>query len=72
MYGIEWTRERIFAYFDYQLAGSVAIQDSSMELTFHQLHYLALSMTVGGQAGKPNEGTSFPQRLVVDWVKVWV
>lgn len=72
VYGIEWTRERIFAYFDYQLTGSVAIQDSSMELTFHQLHYLALSMTVGGQAGKPNEGTSFPQRLVVDWVKVWV
>lgn len=39
---------------------------------FHQPHFILLNLAVGGKwPGYPNDSTVFPQRLQVDWVRVY-
>ena len=65
--------DRIRWYIDGQLymTGKRTALQSDMRWVFDHPFFLILFLGVGGVAGPPNFETSFPQQLVVDYVKVW-
>ena len=38
---------------------------------FRQPHYMILNLALGGDNGGPVDGTEFPARFEVDWVRVY-
>ncbi|MBQ2676070.1 MAG: family 16 glycosylhydrolase [Clostridia bacterium] len=72
--GIEWTPEKMYFYCDNTVYFTVDITKTSMREAFHQNHYIILNLVMGGSwAGTPDvaKGTVFPQKFMIDWVKVW-
>jgi beta-glucanase (GH16 family) len=75
-YAIDWTRERIDFYVDdqkyYSFSKSVNGADHS-QWPFDEPFYLILNVAVGGNWGgqKGVDDTIFPQRMEVDWVRVY-
>ena len=78
LYGVEWLPDRIIAYFDDQKVSEVDITDPTMREAYHQPHYMLINLAIGGvwALGFDWEGNyihedTLPQKLLVDWVKVW-
>ncbi|OJU09412.1 MAG: hypothetical protein BGN88_09785 [Clostridiales bacterium 43-6] len=76
VYGIEWTNSKIVSYVDNQIMGEVSITNPEMRMAFFQKHHIILTLaTVNNFAypGAPDshESTEWPQKFMVDWVKVW-
>ncbi len=72
-YAVEWSPERIVWTFDGKPYHKVEAKDvDNKEWPFEKPQFLILNLAVGGYWPKyPDATTVFPQRLVVEHVKVW-
>jgi len=73
---MDWTKEYIALYCDDQLLNKVPMaelinRDGSGFNPFQQPHYMLINLAVGGDNGGDPAGTVFPQRLEVDYVRVY-
>ena len=70
LYSIEWTPESITWFVDDEQYHQVTIAADMKE--FLREHYLILNVAVGGYwPGYPDETTVLPQRMAVDYVRVY-
>lgn len=71
-FAIEWSADYIEWYIDKQLYLVVRPQDVPGDWVFNHPFYLILNVAVGGNwVGPPDSTTSFPQTMLVDWVRVY-
>ncbi len=72
-YGITWDEKSISLLFDDKPYKTVdlSIAGSVDKNPFHKPFYLLLNVAVGGTWGKEPDPKVYPQRMEVDWVKVW-
>jgi beta-glucanase (GH16 family) len=74
IYGVEWTTNQIKWFVDGQQYFSVnpASLPSGTTWVFTQPQFLLLNVAVGGGwPGNPDGTTTFPQRMIVDYVRVY-
>lgn len=71
---MDWTRDSIRLYVDDRLLNETKVADARNPdgfLPFRQPHYMILNLALGGDNGGPVEGTEFPARFEIDWVRVY-
>jgi beta-glucanase (GH16 family) len=72
IFGIEWGENYVNYYVDDVLYNQITPKDVKGEWVFNQPFYIILNMAVGGNfPGSPNNQTSFPQTMLVDYVRVY-
>lgn len=73
VYGIEWDAKTIKHFVDGVLYGTTDISDQTDGFeVLHKPFYIVLNVAVGGNwPGSPDPTTSFPQKMLVDWVRVY-
>ncbi len=74
VFAVEWEENRIRWFIDGHLYFTLtpAGLPPGREWVFHHAHFLLLNMAVGGNwPGSPDAGTEFPQRMLVDYVRVY-
>ena len=72
IFGIEWGPDYINYYVDDVLYNQITPDDVTGEWVFNQPFYIIINMAVGGNfVGSPNTETTFPQTLLVDYVRVY-
>jgi beta-glucanase (GH16 family) len=75
VFGIEWTEHHINWYVDNVLYNQITRQDVAEkdgEWVFDNSFYMLLNLAVGGNLpGSPNANTTYPQRMIVDYVRVY-
>jgi beta-glucanase (GH16 family) len=72
VFGIEWGENYINYYVDDVLYNQITPKDVKGEWVFNQPFYIILNMAVGGSfPGSPNSETTFPQSMLVDYVRVY-
>ena len=74
LYAIEWSAQEIKWFVDEQMFFHLKPQDlpKSSAWPFNQAFFLLLNVAVGGNyVGPPNESSRFPQRMLVDYVRVY-
>ena len=71
VFELEWDAEKLTWLVDGEQIATMPI--SSPEFSeFHKEHFLLLNIAVGGKfSGRPDETTTFPQHMYVDWVRVY-
>lgn len=74
VYGVDWREDRIRFLVDgkqFHEIGKASIPADG-EWVFNQPFFLLLNLAVGGRwPGNPDASTTFPQELLVDWVRVY-
>ena len=73
---MDWTAEAISLYCDDQLLNHVALsqlqnKDGTGFNPFEQPHYMLLNVAIGGQNGGDPANTKFPNKMEVDYVRVY-
>lgn len=73
---MDWSADSILLYMDDVLLigealDKMANKDGSGFNPFRQPHYMLLNLAVGGQNGGDPRGTKFPNRLEIDYVRVY-
>jgi beta-glucanase (GH16 family) len=72
VFGIEWGPKYINFYVDDVLYNQITPADVTGEWVFDRPFYIIINLAVGGSfVGPPNSETSFPQTLLVDYVRVY-
>ena len=74
VYAIEWETNRICWYMDKQLYFTITptYLPAGKKWVYDHPHFLLLNLAVGGQwPGYPDATTTFPQRMTVDYVRVY-
>ncbi|MEQ8217952.1 MAG: glycoside hydrolase family 16 protein [Arenibacter sp.] len=72
IFGIEWTPEYINFYVDDVLYNQITPADVTGEWVFDHPFYIIMNVAVGGSfVGSPNNETTFPQTMLVDYVRVY-
>lgn len=73
IYGIEWDETTVKYYVDGRVYGTADISHKTDGFeVFHRPFYIILNLAVGGNwPGPPDQTTIFPQRMLVDWVRVY-
>ena len=73
VYAAEWTPTRINFFIDNQKYFSfhVSKADNDGQNPFRKPHFLILNLALGGDWAGPIDDTIFPQRMVVDYVRVY-
>ncbi len=72
VFGIEWGPDYINYYVDGDLYNRITPDDVPGEWVFDHPFYIILNVAVGGSfPGSPNEETTFPQTMLVDYVRVY-
>ncbi len=72
VYAIEWEPEAIRWYVDDVLFNTVTPDDVAGEWVYNHPFFILLNVAVGGRwPGYPDETTQFPQRMTVDYVRVY-
>ncbi len=74
VYAIDWTAEKIDFLFDGEPYFTYGKPEGAglAEWPFDAPHYLLLNLAVGGTTAKRGiDVDAYPQRLEVDWVRVW-
>ncbi len=73
VYGVEWDSNEIRWFFDGQFYVTITRkQVGDNDWPFDQPFYILLNLAVGGNwPGYPDASTTFPQRLVVDYVRAY-
>lgn len=72
VFGIEWGPEYINFYVDDVLYNQITPTNVTGEWVFNQPFYIILNLAVGGSfVGSPDSETSFPQTMLVDYVRVY-
>lgn len=74
-YRLEWSKEVIAIYVDEMLLNFVDLSTTVNESPdgknpFHEPHHLILNLAIGATGGDPSKLT-WPQKFVVDWVRVY-
>ncbi len=73
VFAIEWEPEEIRWYVDDVLYHTLTTADVPGDWVYDHPFFLLLNLAVGGRwPGYPDDTTEFPQRLVVDYVRVYV
>jgi beta-glucanase (GH16 family) len=71
IFELEWDEERIAWLVDGEEYASTDITADELS-EFHEDFFILFNIAVGGaHAGYPDETTDFPQRMYVDWVRVY-
>jgi beta-glucanase (GH16 family) len=71
VFEMEWDEENITWYVDGREYASQPLTDPVYS-EFHQPFYILFNLAVGGKhSGRPDDTTTFPQYLYVDWVRVY-
>jgi beta-glucanase (GH16 family) len=72
VFGVTWTADAIRWYIDGNLYHEVRSDATPGPWVFNTPFYLILNVAVGGGfVGAPNASTTFPQTMLVDWVRVY-
>lgn len=75
VFGVEWTENHINWYVDNVLYSQLTrkdIEDEGGQWVFDTDFFMLLNLAVGGNLpGSPNAETLFPQRMIVDYVRVY-
>lgn len=75
IFGIEWTKDYINWYVDDVLYNQITrkqVEAKGGEWVFDNSFFMLLNLAVGGDLpGSPDTNTTFPQRMIVDYVKVY-
>lgn len=73
VYGVEWDEKTISFHFDGKPYKTVEtdVAGTTEDNPFRKPFYLLLNVAVGGTWGKTPDPKVYPQRMEVDWVKVW-
>jgi beta-glucanase (GH16 family) len=72
VFAVEWSPNRIEHYVDGQLYHTSTPADVRGTWVFNKPFFLLLNVAVGGNfVGAPDAITTFPQTMVVDWVRVY-
>ena len=71
VYSIIWNEREINWLIDNQQYHTVSITDAQLS-EFQEPFFLIMNVAVGGNwPGNPNQDTAFPQRMIVDYVRVF-
>ena len=73
VYAAEWTPDRIDLFVDDKKYFSFAtrLAQNGGQNPFHKPHYLILNLALGGNWGGPIDDSIFPQRMLVDYVRIY-
>ena len=72
VFAIEWTEDGIAWFVDDDRYHFVDRSDPEGRWVFDHPFFILLNVAVGGGfVGSPNESTTFPQTMLVDWVRVY-
>lgn len=72
LYAVEWYPDRIDFFVNDYLYRRVLSKDVPGEWVFNQPFFLILNVAVGGNyVGFPIDATPFPQRMMIDYVRVY-
>lgn len=72
VFGIEWGEGYINYYVDDVLYNQITPDDVTGKWVFDHPFYIVLNVAVGGDfLGSPNSDTTFPQEMLVDYVRVY-
>ncbi len=73
VYAAEWTPDRIDIFVDDKKYFSLDVNkaDNDGQNPFRKPHYLILNLALGGTWGGPLDDSIFPQRMTVDYVRVY-
>ncbi|MDB5197986.1 MAG: glycoside hydrolase family 16 protein [Flaviaesturariibacter sp.] len=73
VFSIEWKQDQIKFFVDNNLYSTVNKTDlNANTYPFNEQFYLIFNLAVGGQwPGNPDATTTFPQRMIVDYVRVY-
>lgn len=74
VYGVEWEPSRIRWTFDEKVYFAITPDDlpAGKKWVYDKPHFILLNLAVGGHwPGKPDSSSIFPQRLEVDYVRVY-
>ena len=71
VFAIEWSSEGIDWFVDDTMFHSVSRGDTPGTWVFDHPFFILLNVAVGGHfVGSPDDSTTFPQSMLVDWVRV--
>ncbi len=71
-FAVEWTRESITWFVDDTAYHRVRPPDVDGEWVYDHPFFILLNVAVGGGfVGTPTDATTFPQTMLVDWVRVY-
>jgi beta-glucanase (GH16 family) len=73
LYAVDWTPDRIDFFVDDKnyLSFDVSKANDGGQNPFHKPHYLILNLALGGDWGGPIDVSIFPQRMTVDYVRIY-
>lgn len=75
VFGVEWTEKYINWYVDDVLYSQITrkdVEDVGGQWVFDNSFFMILNLAVGGNLpGSPDTNTIFPQRMIVDYVRVY-
>jgi len=72
LYAVEWTESQIDFYCDDILYKRITKSDVPGQWVYDHPFYLILNVAVGGNyVGYPTAGTPFPQKMTIDYVRVY-
>ncbi len=75
VFGVEWTENQINWYVDDVLYNQITrkkVEEKGGEWVFENSFFMLLNLAVGGNLpGSPDSNTTFPQRMIVDYVRVY-
>jgi len=73
IYAAEWTPDRIELFVDDKkyFSFDTRLAQNDGQNPFQNPHYLILNLALGGSWGGPIDDTIFPQRLTVDYVRIY-
>lgn len=72
IYAVEWDKEKIDFFVDDYLYQRIKRNDVPGEWVYDQPFYIILNIAVGGNyVGFPTTQTPFPQKMIIDYVRVY-
>ncbi|MBL7472208.1 glycoside hydrolase family 16 protein [Robertkochia sediminum] len=72
VFGVEWAPEYVNFYVDDVLYNRITPDDVTGPWVFDKPFFMLMNLAVGGNfVGPPNQQTVFPQRMLVDYVRVY-
>jgi beta-glucanase (GH16 family) len=73
IYTAEWTPDRVDLFVDDKkyFSFDTSLAENDGQNPFHKPHYLILNLALGGDWGGPIDDSIFPQRMTVDYVRIY-
>jgi beta-glucanase (GH16 family) len=69
---MDWIQDQVKIYIDNNLVLTVAKADVGTNYPFNNPFFFIFNVAVGGNwPGSPDGTTTFPQRMIVDYVRVF-